>query len=494
MKMVAFLAVSIFLIATAGGQSTGGTWITNVTIVSPEALNHVAKGSVLIEGERIIRVDRKPNAKKPAGATVVDGEGQFLIPGLIDSHVHLASVPGMGFDQRGVNPEMVKAYYKQLPRSYLYYGYTTVVDLMVIDPTVLKDFRESPQHPDVYDCGQALIEANGYPMAFAPAEVRFKLFSNFLYDPQQASSIPAEYKPEDHTPAADVARVKASGGICVKSFYERGFGKDKNLPVMSADTFAEIRKAATADGLVLMLHANSYEAEKFGVDGGVDVLAHGMWHWGDMDREASLPDEIKQLLDRIVEKRIGYQPTFQVLEGERAYFEPDYLKTPAIRKVVPADLLSWFGSPEGQGFKKELVDGDTPDAAMRQMYDAGPLRRERLAVGYLARRDANFLFGTDTPSGPTYGNLPGLNGYLEMQQLRRAGLSFAQIFKTATISNAQEFKLDAQLGTIEPGKIANLVLLKKSPLEGVEAYDTISAVWVHGKEISRDSLAADSNK
>jgi imidazolonepropionase-like amidohydrolase len=494
MKMFAVLFASLFVSAAAGGQSTGGTWITNVTIVSPEALNHVVKGSVLIDGGRIVRVERKQNVKAPAGAKVVSGDGGFLIPGLIDSHVHLASIPGMGFDQRGANAEMVKAYYKQLPRSYLYYGYTTVVDLMVIDHQMLKDFRDAPLHPDTYDCGEALIFANGYPMSFAPPEVRFKMFPNFIYDPKQAASIPAEYKPEDHTPAADVARVKSEGGICVKTFYERGFGKDKNLPVMSAEDFAEIRKVSTADGLVLMLHANSYEAEKFGVDGDVDVLAHGMWHWGDMDRQASLPDEIKELLDRIVEKRTGYQPTFQVLEGERAYFEPDYLKTPAIRKVVPADLLAWFGTPEGQSFKKELVDGDTPDAAMRQMYDAGPLRRERLVVDYLARRDANFVFGTDTPSGPTYGNLPGLNGYLEMQQLRRAGLSFAQIFKAATINNAREFKLDSQVGTIEPGKVANLVLLKKSPLEGVDAYDTITTVWVHGREIPRESLAADSNK
>jgi imidazolonepropionase-like amidohydrolase len=494
MWMLAVLIASLTLSAAAGGQSTGRTWITNVTIVSPEAVNHVAKGSVLIEGGRIVRVERKLNAKKPEGATVLDGQGQFLIPGLIDSHVHLASIPGMGFDRRSANPEMVKAYYKQLPRSYLYYGYTTVVDLMVIDHQVLKDFREAPLHPDTYDCGEALIFANGYPMSFAPPAVRFQMFPNFIYDPKQTANIPAEYKPEDHTPAADVARVKAAGGICVKTFYERGFGKDKNLPVMSAYDFSEIRKAATADGLVLMLHANSYEAEKFGVDGDVDVLAHGMWHWGDMDRQASLPDEIKELLDRIVEKRVGYQPTFQVLEGERAYFEPDYLKMPAIRKVVPADLLAWFETPEGQDFKKELVDGDTPDAAMRQMYDAGPLRRERLVVGYLARRDANFVFGTDTPSGPTYGNLPGLNGYLEMQQLRRAGLSFAQIFKAATISNAREFKLDSQVGTIEPGKIANLILLKSSPLESVDAYDTITTIWVHGRQVPRDSLAADSGK
>ena len=498
MRLFAILSLLFLPLAAMASpvpqEGSGQTWITDVTIVSPEALNHVVKGSVLIDGERIVRVERRLGVKAPAGAKVVSATGQFLIPGLIDSHVHLASIPGMGFDQRDANAEIMKAYYKQLPRSYLYFGYTTVVDLMVLDKQVMKEFREAPLHPDEYDCGEALVFANGYPMSFAPPEVRFKMFSNFIYDPKQAASIPAEYRPEEHTPAADVARVKSEGGICVKTFYERGFGKDKNLPVMSANDFAEIRKAATADGLVLMLHANSYEAEKFGVDGGVDVLAHGMWHWGDMDRQGSLPDEIKELLDRIVETKVGYQPTFQVLEGERVYFEPDYLTSPAIRKVVPADLVAWFGTPAGQGFKKELADDDAPDAAMRQMYDAGPLRRERLVVGYLARRDANFVFGTDTPSGPTYGNLPGLNGYLEMEQLRRAGLSFAQIFKAATISNAREFKLDAQVGTIEPGKIANLVLLKKSPLDGVDAYDMITTVWLHGKEIQRESLAADSGK
>jgi imidazolonepropionase-like amidohydrolase len=115
-------------------------------------------------------------------------------------------------------------------------------------------------------------------------------------------------------------------------------------------------------------------------------------------------------------------------------------------------------------------------------------------VGYLAARNANFVFGTDTPSAPTYGNLPGLNGYLELQQLHAAGLSLEQIFQAATINNAREFKLDSQLGTIEPGKIANLVLLRKSPLESVDAYDSIVTVWVHGNPVSRDSLAVSPNK
>jgi imidazolonepropionase-like amidohydrolase len=166
----------------------------------------------------------------------------------------------------------------------------------------------------------------------------------------------------------------------------------------------------------------------------------------------------------------------------------------AIPKVIPGEMLERFNSPEGKWFKKELVDDDTPDAVMFQGIDRGPLRRVRQVVAYLASKDAEFLFGTDTPSGPTYGNLPGLNGYLEMQQLQKAGLSLAQIFRAATISNARKFKLDSQLGTIEPGKIANLVLLKRSPLEGLDAYDSITMVWVHGKPIPRDSLAADSVK
>src|ERR1700758_2530210 len=79
-------------------------WITDVTIVSPENLAHLAKGSVLIENGRIARVERTPSAKAPAGTTVVSGEGGFLIPGLIDSHVHLASVPGVPLDMN-LNPD-----------------------------------------------------------------------------------------------------------------------------------------------------------------------------------------------------------------------------------------------------------------------------------------------------------------------------------------------------------------------------------------------------
>ena len=468
-------------------------WITNVYIISPESLDHIGKGSVLIENGQIVRVERGETAKAPSGASVVDGNGQYLIPGLIDSHVHLASVPGT-VEPKESQREMVRAYFDQLPRSYLYYGYTTLVDLVVTEPQVLENFRESPVHPDLYDCGGALPFANGYPMSFAPPATRFKPFPNFIYDPKQADKIPPEYKPEDHTPAADVEKVKKSGAICVKTFFERGFADDKNLPVMSAETMSEIRKAATADGLVLMIHANALEAQKFAEEGNADVIAHGMWHWGGLDKSQELPDDIKRLLDRIADKRIGYQPTIQVLYGLTAYFDPDYLKMDAISKVVPSGMAEWFQTPEGNWFGREINNDGSPGAAIIKAYEEGPVRRVRTVVAYLAGKNANFLFGTDTPSAPTYGNLPGLNGYLEMKQLQKAGLSLPQIFRAATINNAREFKMDRLVGSIEPGKVANLVLTKKNPLETVDGYDSITMIWLHGKEIPRESLVPNASR
>jgi len=163
MKIIVLAVTSLLpLAAVAESPSKRAperSWITDVRIISPESPDHTEKGSVFIENGHIVSVERGKNAKKPSGATVVSGDGKFLIPGLIDSHVHLAAIPGMrfeaSFDPGKSRPPMIKGYLKQLPRSYLYFGYTTLIDLAVIDRQVLEDFRKAPLHPDLYDCGQS---------------------------------------------------------------------------------------------------------------------------------------------------------------------------------------------------------------------------------------------------------------------------------------------------------------------------------------------------
>src|SRR5262249_9027991 len=154
--------------------------------------------------------------------------------------------------------------------------------------------------------------------------------------------------------------------------------------------------------------------------------------------------------------------------GLQLLYDPGYLDRPEIRRVIPPALLTWYRSDEAQWYKRDLAQG-APDTTMRERYGAA-LRRGTRAVKYLAEHNARFLFGTDTPSGPTIGNLPGLNGYLEMQRLVDAGLSLRQLLQAATLSNAKAFGLDGQIGTVQPGKRANLLLLGSSPLESVQAY------------------------
>ena len=102
MKIFAITIASFLPVAAiaqaARNQAPDRTWITNVNIVSPQKLGHIEKGSVLIESGRMVSVQRRKGAKEPAGATVVSGEGQFLVPG------HLASVPGMRPEVNLVRP------------------------------------------------------------------------------------------------------------------------------------------------------------------------------------------------------------------------------------------------------------------------------------------------------------------------------------------------------------------------------------------------------
>ena len=485
--LVAWLLALLAALSQVRAEALEAIWITNVKVVSPERLDRIEEGSVLVKDGRIAAVQRGAFQRMPAGARRVDGKGGYLTPGLIDSHVHLHAVPGMSLDQAREEPLMARAYYEQLPRSFLYYGYTSVIDLAVADTGVIERFKAAPLHPDLFHCGQPAVLENGYPMSYFPAPKRFEAFPNFIHDPRQGP-IAAGFRGEEHTPRAVVARAKREGAVCVKTHFERGFGRQRDLPVMSPELFAEVRAAASDAGLVLVTHANGFEGQAFAVAGNADVLAHAMWQWGSLNGSTELPPEIRALLDRVVARRTGYQPTMRVLYGLGAYNDPDYLRHPGVRKVVPAALADWFATPAGKWFGDELAEGAS-DAEMRAAAEA-PQRRLRQVIAYLAARDANILFATDTPSSPTYGNLPGLNGFLEMEHLVDAGLSPAQVLRAATINNARSFGLEKELGTIEAGKRANLLLLARSPLEDVAAWDSIVTLWVNGVEVERERLAA----
>ena len=117
-------------------------------------------------------------------------------------------------------------------------------------------------------------------------------------------------------------------------------------------------------------------------------------------------------------------------------------------------------------------------------------RYERL-IGVMIADHANLIFATDTVVGGFgWASPPGLAGYWEMQAWRRAGVPLSTVFEALTIGNARAFGLDRDIGTIEAGNHADLLILTSNPLEDVTPYNTIDRVILGGVVIPRHSLSA----
>lgn len=95
-----------------------GLVIRDVTVISPERAVPLAHAYVRILDGHITEVSAQPLR----GREEIDGTGRYLIPGLIDSHVHLDQVAGMTPEHEAAHPEIAAAARAQAPRSYLYFG------------------------------------------------------------------------------------------------------------------------------------------------------------------------------------------------------------------------------------------------------------------------------------------------------------------------------------------------------------------------------------
>ena len=467
--------------------------IEHVTIVSPERDRPMRDARVLVHAGRIVAISKSGATAAPAkGKTMIDGTGLFLTPGLIDTHVHLSAIPGMTSEQEAAHPDIAKAAREQIPRSYLFSGFTTLIDLISV-PQEMARWKGHDAVPDTYFCGGAAL-MDGYSMNYEPIPQRYQHWPYMLIEP--GSQAPAGIDPAQHTPQTVISKMKADGAICVKTFFERGFGGVTNLPVPKVETIRELVKAAHAAGMPVLMHANSEEAQKFGLDAGVDILAHGLWNWGQEQSQTSkLTPDIKKLLDEEIAHNIGWQPTMQVLHGLTDLVSTSFLPDPRLARVLPASLIDWYRSPEGQWFGAELtrdLKGSSPDELERTVKQRffAVIDRGKQTTAYMIARGGRVLFGSDTPSSPTYANPPGLNEWLEMHWLKDAGETAAQIFRSATLTNARALKLDRDIGTVQVGKRANLLLLQQDPTETIEAYAGIVKVILNGRVLDPKELAA----
>lgn len=455
--------------------------LEGITIISPQA-NGISSiiGNIYIKNGKIQKITTHQNVL-PNNYKIISGKGLYAIPGLIDSHVHIDSIPGIDPERMDDYREMVAAYKKQMPRSYLYYGYTTLIDLFKADK---QQFNSQPVHPDIYDCGGGVTVENGYPMTTLSNKEKHEWIGNTYQDKLRANIAIKK----NRSALISTKNAIANGAICIKTYYEPGFGKVRHLPLPSRESINDIAQTAHKNKLPVYVHANSLIAQQFVIGTNIDNMAHGIWNWGDLDGVKGLPTPIKSLLNDIISRKIGYQPTVQVPMGLSALVNNHYFSDKNLLKVLPKSLFDWYQTKKGQWYADALVGKKSKEKVFKKtMIKVDQVKR---TLKYLADNNAKLLFGTDTPSSPTYGNLPGYNGYLEMLQWNNAGVPLNIILKSATINNAKELRLDRLYGSIGPGKVANILILSKNPLKTIDAYDSIVAIILHGKWYRRDVFLA----
>jgi imidazolonepropionase-like amidohydrolase len=477
-------------------SAAGPLLIENVSVVSPELGQPRGNQYVLVRDGRIAAISDRAIAA-PAGTRHLDGSGKFLTPGVMDGHVHLSNAIGLPFGS--TDPEIAgleKDFFEQQPRSYLYFGVTQVVDLINL-PQRVEEFASAPRHPDIFRCGVAPV-VDGYPLVMIDKEVRHRLVNDYIFEPANAREhpLPAGADPAEHTPEAVVERIAKSGAICVKIALEDGFGEVRDWPVMSVDTLRRVRAATLEQGLILVVHANALDMQRIAVENNVDLIAHGVFNWNDLQNQPGIPPAIAAHLRNIHDKKIGYEATLRVIPGVLDLLDPKLLDDPLLAKVVPPRMLAWYRTEPAQWFRREVFGPNVDAAAVLERNREANKKWATSENGMRALRQLYemghpLLLGSDTPSAPTYGNQPGYDTYKEMWLMAQIGIPLSAIFSAATINNARQFRMDKDYGTVEQGKIANLLLLDANPLSSVEAWTKIDKVILRGEVIDRETLAAD---
>jgi len=470
--------------------------IKHITLVSPEQEAPLPDMDILVADGRIIRIGKQ---LKASGASIIEGRGKYLIPGLIDSHVHLGSDGGVLPDETVENKALIESFRTQEPRSYLYFGFTTLMDLMQSEGFA-KKWQQLAVRPDLMYC-KGVPFANGYGMAFQPEEVRFKT-PYFIYDPAQRESIPHDLDPAAHTPEAVIAKVSKTKAACIKTFHESGFGGLWNWPVPGNDVIRRLNDLAGEAGLLHIHHGNSLASYEQAAVSGVDIMAHGLWHWGEENGSEQIPPRVKTVLHQLVTQGTALQATARVIAAELDVYDEDFLANEDIRHSLPAQLLDWHKAGNSDWFRQRMDKmvrenpgvvrrflGREPIGTVGETSRAAIARLEK-TVRHLKGLGATFLLASDTPSSPTYANPPGLNGTMEIELLHQMGLSLSDVFSAATINNAKILGIDGEVGTIEVGKRANLLVLERNPLETIKAYTEIETIIIGGQPIPREQLSA----
>jgi imidazolonepropionase-like amidohydrolase len=449
------LILATLLLASACYGADPVIAIVGATLIHPEregSAGVARNATLIISGNKIQAVGPAATTKVPLGATRIDGRGKWVVPGLIDSHVHFFQSGDLYTRPDVADFNAVVPYAQEVARNkarlaatfrvWLASGVTGVVDIG--GPFWNFDVRDA-----------AAASAAAPRMAVAGPLI------SMIDRPQLDIGDPPIVKissPEEAQ--ALVARELARSPDYIKVWFIHRKGDD--LAAQEAIVKAA-GDAAHAAGKRLAVHATELVVAKAALRAGADFLVHSV---GD----APVDDEFIALLKK---NHALYCPTLFVVMGYRYALSNTWKPTEAEQRLADPQVLAMMGDLNAMPKDK------LPERVAKAMASPPAIAPSGIEIGNLRKVwDAGIPVAMGTDAG-NIGTLHGPSVFRELQLMVDAGLSPREALRSATTFGARA--LGADTGVLAPGKLADVLVLDADPLADIQNLSRASRVIKDGK-------------
>ena len=389
----------------------------------------IVNAAILIDGERIVEVGPAATVPTPDGAQTFDFPTQTLMPGLVDCHSHL-NLPGDGTTIEGAaadGDDIALLRSAENARTTLQSGVTTLRDNGAMNRTTfsIKEAlrRKIITGPRLSISGRPITMTGGHCWPFGGEA-----------DGAEAVRQSVRQMVKE---GADWLKMMATGG-----------GTLNTMPYRPSYTVAELRagveEAHAADRLAAA-HCSCTAGMVNAIDAGFDMIIHGNFH--DPDGRFVFDRDVAR---RIADQGVWVNPTLHV----------NRVRLWRLERLAE---------------ERALTEAETADLALnRQRY-----RERQENMQGLLEAGVKLVAGSD--SGWSYYRFGDF--VHEVEAMASAGLGVGAAFQAATLESARSMGLDREVGSLEAGKLADLLVVDGDPTADVSALSRVVAVWLGGQRV-----------
>jgi imidazolonepropionase-like amidohydrolase len=447
-----------FFGCTNSGQTPQVVVVSGATLFDGTGAEPVTNSMIVIRDGKIDCIGRDGGCSVPLGSKVINAEGKYITPGLIDAHMHFFQTgffdsrpDAMDITDVYPFPEVV-AYQKQNPQryynSYLCSGITGVYDVGGMSWSIdLQDVAEqNPKAPHVAAAGPLLTPAQGAP---------FDLPSDKVLVPLNTV--------EDGIKTVQFLSALGSTGI-----------KFWGLNTQSEEYMERVELAAEEiekQGNQMIVHATTLNQAKAALRNGAKLLVHSV-------DDAEVDDEFLQLAQ---ENGTYYNPTLIVEAG----YELAYRAAAGIAPIPMNDPNGCMDSKtlelitSADRFKDNSTLSESRKEQLRAFNPAKDMTTDLMLQNLKKVYEAGIPIVVGTDAGNP-GTLHGISIYDEMEYMQQAGIPAKDLIVMATKNGAESMQRGDDFGTLEVGKFANLIMLDQNPGEDITNMRSITHVMLKG--------------